>query len=53
MVDVFLDIMLGPLRVISKFYMEYQVIFNPIIVGLAVWQLFINKRKQQKSEVNG
>ena len=47
MVDALLDLMLGPFRVISEFYIEHQLIFNPIIVGIAAWKLISNKKKQQ------
>ncbi|MBB6449939.1 hypothetical protein HNR44_001917 [Geomicrobium halophilum] len=49
MVDTFLDIMLGPLRTISDFYFENQMIFNTMIVGFALYKM-IGKRKQPQEE---
>ncbi len=50
MVDTLLDFMLGPLRGISEFYFEYQLIFNTIIVGFAAYKLFFSKKKEVKNE---
>ncbi|GAB3804325.1 hypothetical protein [Virgibacillus kimchii] len=50
MMDTFLDFMLGPMRAISDFYFEYQVIFNTIIVGLVVFKLFFGKKKVNHQE---
>ncbi|WP_339282892.1 hypothetical protein [Oceanobacillus sp. FSL K6-3682] len=48
MVDMFLDFMLGPMRGISQFYFEYQLIFNSIIVGIAGYFL-VKKEKNRTS----
>ncbi|WP_018924609.1 hypothetical protein [Salsuginibacillus kocurii] len=50
MVELLLDFMLGPLRVISQFYVEYQMIFNPIIVGFALYKIIQGRKKEQRSE---
>jgi hypothetical protein len=50
MTDTFLDFMLGPMRAISDFYFEYQMIFNTIIVGLVVYKLFFGKKKDNQKE---
>lgn len=51
MVDTMLDFMLGPMRAIGDFYFEYQVIFNPIIVGFALYKIIFSKKKQNKETV--
>ncbi|WP_053217329.1 hypothetical protein [Virgibacillus senegalensis] len=50
MVDSFLDLMLGNFRMISSFYFQYQSVFNTLIVGAAVYQLFF--RNKQTNENN-
>lgn len=50
MVDMFLDFMLGPMRGISQFYFEYQLIFNSIIVGIAGYFLVKNRKKSNQSQ---
>ncbi|WP_209366792.1 hypothetical protein [Sediminibacillus dalangtanensis] len=54
MVDSFLDLMLGNFRLISSFYFQHQSLFNAIIVGGTVYQLFFRKsnptRRQTRSE---
>lgn len=42
-----LEFMLGPMRGISDFYFEYQMIFNPIIVGIALIKIFTHRRKHK------
>ncbi|WP_169750796.1 hypothetical protein [Ornithinibacillus contaminans] len=50
MMDSFLDFMLGPFRVISAFYFDHQLIFNTIIIGLAVYKLYTStKNRENKS----
>jgi len=51
MVDMMLDFMLGPMRAIGDFYFEYQMIFNPIIIGIAFYQIIRNNK--QDREVTG
>jgi len=50
MMDSFLDLMLGPMRAISDFYFEYQMIFNTIIIGLVMYKLFFGKKKINENE---
>ncbi|SDC68621.1 hypothetical protein SAMN04488112_11369 [Melghirimyces thermohalophilus] len=45
MVNTFLDFILGPFRAISDFYFEYQLIFNTLIVGFALYKLIFSKTK--------
>jgi hypothetical protein len=47
--DSFLDLMLGPMRMISDFYFEHQMIFNTIIVGLVLFKIFIGKKKSKST----
>nr|WP_254901278.1 hypothetical protein [Tuberibacillus sp. Marseille-P3662] len=47
MVDALLDFMLGRFRVISDFYLEYQMIFNSLVVGGALFKIVFSKRKTQ------
>lgn len=49
MVDAMLEFMLGPMRGIGDFYFEYQAIFNPIVVGLALFKVISLNRKQKTS----
>ncbi|WP_173915503.1 hypothetical protein [Halobacillus sp. Marseille-Q1614] len=44
MVDAMLDFMLGPMRGIGTFYFEHQMIFNTLIVGIAIYKLSGKKR---------
>ncbi len=46
MIDGLLNFMLGPLRGISHFYFQNQVVFNLIIVGLASGKLLFGKKKR-------
>nr|WP_245975344.1 hypothetical protein [Oceanobacillus chungangensis] len=50
MVDALLDFMLGPMRGISDFYFEYQLIFNSLIVGFAAYKLYFSKKKETNNE---
>lgn len=52
MVDSLLDFMLGPFRAISAFYFEHQMIFNTIIIGLAVYKLFTSTRKTENKSAS-
>lgn len=49
MIDIFLDFMLGPMRGISQFYFEYQLIFNSMIVGAAIYFLMKKRKKSNQS----
>lgn len=49
MAEAMLDFMLGPLRGITDFYVEYQIYFNTLIVGLALYKILFSKKKTQKS----
>nr|WP_237049294.1 hypothetical protein [Lentibacillus amyloliquefaciens] len=49
MVDAMLEFMLGPLRGISDFYLDYQIYFNTVIVGFALYKILFNKKKAQES----
>ncbi len=53
MVDQLLDVMLGPFRGISQFYIEHQLIFNTIIVGIAIYQLYIKRKQGRNASVKG
>ena len=46
MVDAMLEFMLGPMRSIGSFYFDYQMIFNPIIIGLALFKIVTRKNKK-------
>ncbi|WP_164217749.1 hypothetical protein [Virgibacillus sp. YIM 98842] len=50
MMDSFLDLMLGPMRMISDFYFEHQMIFNTIIVGLVLFKIFFGKKRASQQE---
>ncbi|MFD1334396.1 hypothetical protein ACFQ4N_02225 [Oceanobacillus iheyensis] len=52
MVDALLDFMLGPMRGISQFYFEYQLLFNSIVVGIAAYFLIKNKKNSTKESNN-
>lgn len=49
MTDMFLDFMLGPMRGIGDFYFEHQMVFNTIVVGIALFAL-IRKRKGKQAK---
>lgn len=49
MVDAMLEVMLGPLRGISDFYLDYQIYFNTIVVGFALYKILSNKKKIQET----
>lgn len=53
MIDQFLDIMLGPFRGISQFYIEHQLIFSTVIVGIAIYQLYRKKKREQNVSAKG
>lgn len=50
MIDIFLDVMLGPFRTISQFYFENQLIFNTIVIVLAAYNLFFNRSRNVQSD---
>nr|WP_245835772.1 hypothetical protein [Virgibacillus ndiopensis] len=45
MVDTLIDFMIGPFRSISQFYFEHQLIFNSIVLGVVLINIF-SKKKQ-------
>lgn len=49
MVDMMLDFMLGPFRVIGDVYFEYQVIFNTLIVGFALYRIILGKKRSESN----
>ncbi|SDQ16426.1 hypothetical protein SAMN05216232_0876 [Virgibacillus subterraneus] len=49
MVDAMLEVMLGPLRGISDFYLDYQIYFNTIIVGFALYKILSSKKKTEET----
>ncbi|WP_208394350.1 hypothetical protein [Alkalihalobacillus lehensis] len=49
MTDMFLDFMLGPMRGIGDFYFEHQMVFNTVVVGIALFAL-IRKRKGKQAK---
>lgn len=50
MIDIFLDVMLGPFRVISQFYFKNQLFLNTILIGLAAYNLFFNRSGNIQSD---
>ncbi|MBM7600119.1 hypothetical protein JOC34_002510 [Virgibacillus halotolerans] len=52
MVNTLLDFMLGPMRAIGDFYFEYQMIFNSLIVGFALYKLIFSKKKVGNESAN-
>lgn len=52
MVDALLDVMLGPMRGISSFYVEHQLICNTVVISLAIYNMFFNKKKKPVHEQN-
>ncbi|GIO27011.1 hypothetical protein [Ornithinibacillus bavariensis] len=52
MVDALLDFMLGPLRGISQFYIEHQMIMNTIVIGFAVYKILNNNKKTEKKSAS-
>lgn len=50
MTETFLDFMLGPFRLIATFYFENQVILNTIIVGIALYKILSNKKKNRDKD---
>ncbi|WP_200816552.1 hypothetical protein [Halobacillus sp. Marseille-P3879] len=49
MVEALLDFMLGPMRGIGDFYFEYQAIFNTLIVGAAIYKIYLRNKKAQET----
>ncbi|WP_179106528.1 hypothetical protein [Terribacillus halophilus] len=47
MVEMMLDFMLGPLRGISAFYINHQMIFNGVIIGGVFLKIFMKKKQNQ------
>ncbi|MFS0561089.1 hypothetical protein AB1K91_10155 [Terribacillus sp. 179-K 1B1 HS] len=47
MAEMMLDFMLGPMRGVSAFYFEHQLIFNGIIIGGVLVKLFTGKKSKQ------
>ncbi|UOR11415.1 hypothetical protein [Halobacillus amylolyticus] len=52
MTDALLDFMLGPMRVIGDVYYEYQVIFNTLVVGFALYKMIFRGKKTQQSSAS-
>ncbi len=52
MVDALLDFMLGPMRVIGDVYFEYQIIFNSLVVGCALYSIIFKGKGTQQSSAN-
>ncbi|UJL47400.1 hypothetical protein KFZ58_05805 [Virgibacillus sp. NKC19-16] len=52
MVETMIDFMLGPFTAISDFYFEYQIIFNTLIVGFALYKIIFNKKKNKDESVS-
>lgn len=52
MINTLLDFMLGPLRAIGDFYFEYQMIFNSLIVGFALYKLIFSNKKVGNESAN-
>ncbi|GGB33005.1 hypothetical protein GCM10011409_08060 [Lentibacillus populi] len=51
MVDALLDFMLGSVgRSIGDFYVEHQVIFNSIVVGLALIGIVMKRKRNTENE---
>ncbi|CDQ38455.1 MULTISPECIES: hypothetical protein [Virgibacillus] len=50
MVEPLLDFMLGPMRGITSIYVEYQVIFNTLVVGFGIYSIFFSRKKQTANE---
>ncbi|MED3716379.1 hypothetical protein P9702_12650 [Geobacillus thermodenitrificans] len=49
MIDSFLTFMLGDLRKITDFYIRHQLIFNSIVVGIALCRLIITKKRNVRN----
>lgn len=49
MVEMMLDFMLGPLRGITDVYVEYQIYFNTLIVGFALYKILFSKKNAEKT----
>ncbi|WP_010097374.1 hypothetical protein [Ornithinibacillus scapharcae] len=45
MVETLLDFMLGPFRAISAYYFEHQLIFNTIVIGIAIYKIYTSSKK--------
>lgn len=43
MTELVLDLMLGPMRIVSDFYFENQIIFNSIVLIAALYQIISRK----------
>ncbi|MCM3762504.1 hypothetical protein M3212_17175 [Alkalihalobacillus oceani] len=50
MVELMLDFMLGPLRGLVSFYVDYQMIFNSLIVGFALYSVLAKPKMKKTSE---
>lgn len=40
--------MLGPFEVIGDFYFEYQIIFNTLVVGFALYKIGFSKKSKSQ-----
>lgn len=52
MINMLLDFMLGPFSVIGDFYFEHQVIFNTLVVILALYKVIINKKRRKVKRID-
>lgn len=50
MVETFLDYALGPHgKILADFYIKYQFPINSIVVGVAIFKIFLTKKKKADS----
>lgn len=48
MVEIVLDFVLGPFwRTVGDFYFQHQMILNSIVVGAALCNIFLKRKKVQ------
>ncbi|WP_163972141.1 hypothetical protein [Oceanobacillus halotolerans] len=52
MVDMLLEFMLGPMRGITDFYVENQMIFNSLIVGFTLYKIIFSKKKTESESAS-
>lgn len=48
MVDTLINFMLGPFEVIGDFYFDYQIIFNTLVVGFALYKIGFSKKSKSQ-----
>ncbi|WP_430790510.1 hypothetical protein VBD025_06650 [Virgibacillus flavescens] len=49
MVESMLGFMLGPMEVIGDIYFEYQIFFNTLVVGFALYNLIFRGKNKADS----